>query len=707
MHQLKLCQTREYHPRDIEHYLHTIQKSKKYHEIIYICKNGKIEINSTENLEKIFPFSKSIKIDTKKNLKKLYLQNNLCNKKSDFFVSQTKGSLMPIKRYSQFEDRINKERIFPANALIHEMQKINASFLKFTFKPVKDRLREKALKKAKKTYFIPDRKFDQWESKKWFSISIRRYIGPIFRELISKMPQTKLQEEKTETTHEREDPKSAILDKLSRPLFEVKIEMSHPLLKFFNGFTIPYLNGFKIKRRPAKNILSAEELATILAPPDLKTCAPFMELESSAYIETPKNCLDISEEDRKRHIYILGKTGMGKSSTILSFLKTDFQKNFSTIVLDPHGDLISDILPLIPKNRQNNLIVLDPSNTEYPVGINPLELLSHENPALKASWNTEIFEVLAKGSWGPRLEYILRNTLLSLSLIPNTTLLDLPRFLTNENFCKEKITQISDPELKRFWTEEFLSQDLKTRQEFIAPILNKVGPLLTSPILRNIFGQPKNEFSFSEAFDQNKIILIRLPKGSIGEDASKMLGMIFISMIQSALLNRTQKMASQRKTITLYIDEFQNFCSKTLLSMLSESRKYGLALTLANQYLEQIPEEIGSAVLGNVGSLIVFRTSFEDAQKLYEQLGMTAEDLTNLAPFQAYASLLKDSQPMPVFRFETEKLQTESIPIISINQIGKKRALVEEKIQERYSKYVKNFHAKNTVKNNPRSVSTA
>lgn len=382
---------------------------------------------------------------------------------------------------------------------------------------------------------------------------------------------------------------------------------------------------------------------------------------------------------------------MGKSTVLLKFFQEDAKQNRAAVLLDPHGDLIEDALRLIPPDRINDLILLDPSDSTFPLALNPLELQPRENPNLKTSALVEMFEVLAKGSWGPRLEYILRNALLLLTLAPNTTLLDLPRLLTSESACRHLLDSTTDFELRRFFKDEFLALDLKTRHEHIAPILNKVGPLLTLPLLRNIFGQPKSKFSFETAFAENKLVLISLSKGKLGEDASRMLGMIFISMIQSTLLRRADLPPTERTTVCLTIDEFQNFATKTLLSMLAESRKYGLALTLANQYLTQLPEEIQDAVLGNAGSLLCFRTSYADAQILAPSLGLLEEDLTQLAPFQAYAKLLHRQSPLPLFRMDTEKpIATGLINATDLKNrcaihYGRPVSLVEEKLRIRYN----------------------
>ncbi len=679
MFQLKLCATQEYSPHLLENWLMSMQNARQPIQLTFTEHKGKIKILTSRDLSQEFFGSKSQK----------HAQPTL---KKQLFATQPKGPLLPIKRFSQFEDRINKERIYPMDALVKALARYPNAFINFKFTPVRENTRHRLLKKAKSPHFKAERKFDQWESRAWTKISFRRIWGPLLRKGITRLSHNRSNEEQTQSLHEREDPRTAVLDKLARPLFKVEISLSHNFQSFFETFNLPYLGKLKLTQNKTKNvILSAEELASIMSFPNPKNCESIMETESTAFLPAPPNALQISDEGRKRHLYLLGKTGMGKSSTILHLLQQDFQENRSIILLDPHGDLAKDALKILPEEKQKQVILIDPSCEDFPLALNPVE--NQGNPTLQAAGLLEMFEALAKGSWGPRLEHILRNVLLTLIISPNTTLLDLPRLLTNEEFCKSKLTHIKDLELRRFWLEEFWPQPEKTRQEHIAPILNKVGPLITSPLTRNIFGQPRSKFSFEKIINQNQnqIVLISLSKGEIGEDSSRMLGMFFISMIYAALLRRAATQLQNRQTLALYIDEFQNFTTPTLISMLSECRKYGLALTIANQYLTQLKLEIQDAVLGNVGSLLAFRLSQQDAEKIAPAFNLTEQDLTNLAPFNAYAKLLKNAQPQALFRFEspmpnfTHNPNTDKLQKISFDRYCRRKTLVEEKIAARYN----------------------
>ena len=680
MWRLRLCETREYSPRLIEHWLHSVQKNRHALEIQLVERERKVDLLFSENVEPFLLGSRCEQTPTP------------APQKSSFFVHQKKGPLLPIRRYGQLEDRVNKTRIAPLEVLLPLLAKTDDGFLRITLTPISEHTRHRILKKAKREAYQPERRFDQWEARGWFSFTLRRLLGPLLRHSLPTPIAHKATEEQTESQHEREDPRRAILDKLSRPLFKVTIELSHRFDAYFHTLTLPYLGELSVRSHPSPLILSAEEIATLLSPPSAKNFAPVLHTESTAYLPAPnKNPLQLDDEDRKRHLYLVGKTGMGKSTTLLQLYQEDLRKNHSIVLLDPHGDLIDEAVKLTPPERHKDLLWIDPADKDWPIALNPLECQSHEDPVLKTSALVDMFEVLSKGSWGPRLEYILRNALLALTLAPNTTLLDLPPFLTNPHRTRELLATITDPELLRFFHEEFLPLDDKTRQEYTAPILNKVGPLLTNPLLRNIFSQPRGKLHWDEALNEGKILLISLSKGKLGEDQSRLLGMVFIAMIHGALLRRAALPPAERRTVAVTIDEFQNFSTKTLLSMLSELRKYGLALTLANQYLTQLPPEIQDAVLGNAGSLLCFRTSYQDAQILAPSLGLLEEDLTQLAPFQAYARLLHHQSPLPLFRLEVSPVTALHAPALdtlkdrSRAQMSRERSLVEEKIKKRYN----------------------
>jgi hypothetical protein len=669
MYCIRPCSTRDDQPKQLEHWLHAIQKHTAPIHIILKENKGKVEWHCST---KITPFLQAA--TTQESQVKLI--------KCPFYVQQNKGPLLPIKRPSEFEDIVHKTRIIPLSSLIDTLAQCKEARIQFSIKAVKDSKRRRVLRKAKSPRFDITRRFDQWESKAWLKWRLRRLIGPLLRK---SRELTRTQEEQTTTRHEREDPRQAMLDKLSRPLFQVEISMSLPFKTYIHSFNLPYLNQLSIKKRPSKNLLSAEELASLLSIPNAH---PHLLQEASAHLPNPlKNPLGFNIADSARHSYLIGKTGMGKSTLMLQLFEQKLMNGECVILMDPHGDLVDSALERIPKYRENDVIYLDPSQSENPLSLNPLSLNKEESAHLRTSALIELFKALSQGSWGPRLEYILRNSLLTLCQAPNTRLLDLPRLLNDVHYAKRLLSQLKDLELQRFWEEEFFKLEPRIRHEHCAPILNKVGPLLTHPLLRNIIGQPKNKIALTQWYDQNKIILIKLSKGALGEDLSRCLGIMLIAQIQSSLL--TRQSTNLRNPVNLFIDEFQNLCTQNLIGMLSESRKYGLALTLANQYLSQIPEDIQDAVLGNVSNLFLFQTSYQDAQQLAPGLGLNEFDLTQIEAFQCYIKRLHETKAQPLFRWKVDKPKARACMTLTKKHwlpYTRPRELVEEKLFIRYNK---------------------
>ena len=311
--------------------------------------------------------------------------------------------------------------------------------------------------------------------------------------------------------------------------------------------------------------------------------------------------------DRARHVYIIGKTGMGKSTLLENMIYSDILAGRGVGLIDPHGDLAETILRSIPKSRTNDIVLFDPSDVEYPIAFNMLESLSPELRPIVGSGLVSIFKKMFAESWGPRLEYILRNTILTLLTVPDATLVSIPLILTHESYRKKIVSGLKDPILMQFWTQEFEKMSPNMMSEAVNPILNKVGQFLSSPILRNILGQPKNPFSLRWIMDNQKIFIVNLSKGKIGEDASALLGAMMVTKFQIEAMTRADIPEKDRKDFGLYVDEFQNFATDSFATILSEARKYKLSLTMANQYIAQMPESVQGAVFGNVGSLVSFQ----------------------------------------------------------------------------------------------------
>ncbi|HSV94826.1 MAG TPA: NUDIX domain-containing protein [Spirochaetia bacterium] len=341
-------------------------------------------------------------------------------------------------------------------------------------------------------------------------------------------------------------------------------------------------------------------------------------------------------EDRRRHVYILGKSGTGKSTLLANMAISDIRHGEGMALVDPHGDTAEHLLDYIPADRINDVAYLDPSVVGKSFHLNPLYVKNQAYAELVASGIVSIFSKLYGNSWGPRLEYILRNTLLTLVAKPGATLLDVPRLLTNKVYREEYLAAVQDPVLHNFWHDEYDKYSEKFQSEAISPILNKVGQFITSPTIRDIISHPTSTVDFEDLMNNGKIIILNLPQGKIGEDNAALLGAMFISQIQIAAMNRANMAESDRKDFFLYVDEFQNFATTSFIKILSEARKYRLNLILANQYTAQLPIEIQDAIFGNAGTLMSFVVGAADANRLMNELGnfYTQDDLVGLARYQ-------------------------------------------------------------------------
>ena len=351
--------------------------------------------------------------------------------------------------------------------------------------------------------------------------------------------------------------------------------------------------------------------------------------------------------DRLRHTYILGKSGTGKSTLIGRMAINDIQHGEGVAFVDPHGDAAEILLDFIPEDRIDDVAYLDPSVPGISFWMNPLYVKNPAQGEMVASSIVSIFSKLYGNSWGPRLEYILRNTLLTLVYKPETTLSDVPRILTNKDFReKECLVHVTDPILVNFWRDEYDKYSEKFQTEAIAPILNKIGQFVTSPTIRDIINHPKSTVDFEDMMNSGKIVILNLPQGKIGEDNAALLGAMFISQIQIAAMNRANMAEEDRKDFFLYVDEFQNFATSSFVKILSEARKYRLGLILANQYIAQLPEEIQNAIFGNVGTVMSYVVGASDADRIMKELNnlYTADDLVGLGKYQLAMKMSIESQ---------------------------------------------------------------
>ena len=404
-----------------------------------------------------------------------------------------------------------------------------------------------------------------------------------------------------------------------------------------------------------------------------------------------KHQFGMLRRDRSRHIYIIGQTGAGKSGLLELFALSDIFHDQGYCIIDPHGDFATNNLKFIPEHRLKDVVYFNPADTTYPIAFNPLEV---SDDTRKPNISSEVIGVLKRmfgESWGPRLEHILRHTLLALLDRPNTTLLDISRMLTDKGFRKDTLDFCKDVTVLQFWKHEFGGWNEKQVAEAISPVLNKVGAFTANPIIRNIIGQPKSAFDIRKIMDEGKILIVNLSKGLIGEDNAGILGAFMVTKIQLAAMSRSDiPRIEDRRPFYLYVDEFQNFATESFATILSEARKYGLNLTVANQYTAQMTEQVRDAVFGNVGTTISFRVSADDSPMLAKQFEPTFEapDLLNMHNRHFVISIIINGEKAPAFSATTLSIpqspQDLTPHIVSNSRMlySRPREIVEAEIKE-------------------------
>ncbi|MEK7559237.1 MAG: DUF87 domain-containing protein [Patescibacteria group bacterium] len=352
----------------------------------------------------------------------------------------------------------------------------------------------------------------------------------------------------------------------------------------------------------------------------------------------------IKDIDRRKHFYLIGKTGSGKSTLIANMAINDIRNKKGVCVIDPHGDLCEILLNYIPSYRVNDIVYLDPADTKQTFALNPLTVENPEQKELVVSGIVAIFHKLYGHTWGPRLEYILRNALLTVISLPDSTLLMVQSILTDENFRRKVVEKMQDRVLRNYWVNEFEQMQPRLRSESISPILNKVGQFTSSNLMRNIIKSPKSTINLENIMDEGKIVIMNLSQGRIGEDNAALLGAMMITKIQLAAMNRVSMAEEKRKDFYLYVDEFQNFATTSFIKILSEARKYRLNLILANQYISQVPEDVRAAIFGNVGTMMSFLVGAQDSAFIGKEFGerFKPEDLLLLGNYQAIVKLSVD-----------------------------------------------------------------
>ena len=533
---------------------------------------------------------------------------------------------------------------------------------------------------------------------------------------------------------------TAIQEKSTKLGYQVKIRILYAghdqhtarlrmqaLVGAFKQFNTTNLNGFEVKNQSFDRdkqleyqtrffidhgyILNIEELASIFHLPHTTVETPNIVWATTKTAEPPPNIpvhaagnerdislfgvtnfrgdntvFGLNREDRGRHVYLLGQTGTGKSGALELLTLSDIYYDQGFAVVDPHGDYAQNVLSFIPPRRVDDVVYFNPADSDYPIGFNPLEV---GDPSLKGHVSSELVGVLKRlfaESWGPRLEYILRYTLLALLDFPNSTMLDITRMLTDRKFRDEVITYIDDPVVKNFWITEFASWNDRFATEAVAPVLNKVGAFTANPMVRNIIGQPKSTFNLRQIMDQGKILIVNLSRGLMGEDNAGILGAMMVTKIQLSAMGRANVPQEQRRPFYLYVDEFQNFATDSFAVILSEARKYNLFLTVANQYISQMSEPVRDAVFGNVGTIITFRVSPDDAPFLKKYFEPQFEETDLIAQHSRYfvITMMINGEKAPPFSAKTLNLplpaqdSTTEIVELSRQRYAQERPVVED-----------------------------
>jgi CxxC-x17-CxxC domain-containing protein len=402
----------------------------------------------------------------------------------------------------------------------------------------------------------------------------------------------------------------------------------------------------------------------------------------------------IKIDDRRRHIYGVGKTGMGKTALLENMAIQDIMTGHGVGFVDPHGEAAENLLDFIPSDRVNDVVYFNPADVNYPIAFNVMESVGFEQRHLVASGLMGVFKKIWPDVWSARMEYILNNSILALLEYPNSTLLGINRMLADVEYRRRVVEKITDPVVKAFWVTEYARYTQRYEIEATAAIQNKVGQFISNPLIRNIIGQVSSTINMRKIMDEGKILILNLSKGRIGEDNSMLLGALLITKIQLAAMSRVDVPEEKRHDFFLYVDEFQNFATESFVNILSEARKYRLALILGHQYITQMEEEVRDAVFGNVGTIICFRVGAEDAEFLEREFSpeFMAEDLVNSAKYNIYLKLMIDGIAGRPFSAQTlppqekpKKSNKEKIIKISRERYGTLRKIVEDKIA-RWSK---------------------
>jgi hypothetical protein len=660
-------------------------------------------------------------------------------------LTLTRDDVLPIKTFASFE----VDPLAGITAVLAKLEQQGEEvWIQILARPVDDSWQDKG-KKYVDAVKAGKSGGDLWARLTTEFLGLSAHILATFFHALTAPPtpakDTKAAEKKVELSTSQQTAIKAVEEKITKLGYEVHVRIAHlgpdetlgrqriqAIVGGFKQFNTTNLNGFTPGKMfnsvefledyqarlflGAGSILNIEELASLYHLPHSSVETPNMAWTTSKTSEPPSSLpiegateadevslfgltnfrgkhlkFGLKRRDRGRHAYIIGQTGAGKSMLLQLLTLSDVYHNVGFAIVDPHGDYATDIMKYIPEHRLKDVVYFDATDRDNPMAFNPMEV-EDGNP--KNHISSELVGVLKRmfeNSWGPRLEYILRYAILALLDYPGATMLDITRMLTEKDFRKKVIKEINDPVVRTFWVTEFASWNEKFASEAVAPILNKVGAFVADPLVRNIVGQQKSAFNIRRIMDEGKILIINLSRGQVGEDNAAILGSLMVTKIQLAAMSRADTALEDRRPFYLYVDEFQNFATDSFAVIMSEARKYGLNLTVANQYIAQMPETVRDAVFGNVGTMVSFRIGPGDSTIMaeYFQPVFEAADIRVLNNQNIFISMIINGEKAAPFSARTLRMpdpendMSEEIVRLSRQQYASRRADVEEDIRRR------------------------
>jgi len=655
------------------------------------------------------------------------------------YMAFAKQSIFPIKTYKKTESD-------PLNTLTNTLSKLgedDAAAIQFVVRSAKKEWRREGVRIAR----------EMQQGKKLSEVEGHNFLGEFWKFFQSQSKVTKPsgeEKEKYKLTPLEEEMVKSLEEKANKNGLDVNVRLLavskdqakakmylDNIVSSFSQYDIPQFGnvfktkmvGFKAQEKiiqdfifrnfneKAKIVLNTEEMASVYHFPLPTTETPnirwLMAKKAPAPVNIPKEGIilgfneyrgvkteiRIKREDRFRHIYMIGKSGTGKSNLLTHMIRQDIANGDGVAVVDPHGDLVEDILPHIPKNRIDDVVYFNPSDTERPMGLNMLEYKTDDQKDFAVQEMVAIFyKLFGQEMIGPMFEHYMRNAMLALmeDKEAGATIIEIPRMFTDKEFRLAKVAKVKNPVVKSFWEQEFeQSQRGSQAADMLSYVISKIGRFLTNDMMRNIIGQTKSAFDFREIMDKQKILLVNLAKGTTGEVNSNLLGMILVTKLQVAAMGRSTMDKSERKDFFLYIDEFQNFITDSIATILSEARKYRFGLVIAHQYIGQLVQgqdtKVRDAVFGNVGTIMSYRVGVEDSEALAKEFApvFNEYDVINVPMFTVYIKLLIDNTAAKPFNMAIyppisgDKRIAEAIKELSRLKFGKNREIISAEILER------------------------